>query len=238
MSITMRSEVAISDEEIHVIVEREDERGLGPEGYVGDPKLLGQGGRPHEEGVGDEAGEGSVGAQRQLPYELLDVGGEDVENCEHELVVVERAVEGNGEAIAHELVAYIEAGGAGVGEDVVAEVGAGAAGGATGLVVDGFSIDEGDGEAPGGEFDGEVDGRDDVALERVGDEEGVRRLPVRGSHCFCDGIALVFLLRKRDGVRTASFSHRTYLCYYNAFGTSKFRVWVANVSKSWAQRWT
>ena len=52
------------------------------------------------------------------------------------------------------------------------------------MVVDGFGVDEGDGEAPGSELGGEVDSRDDVALERVRNEEGVRRLPATDSHCY------------------------------------------------------
>lgn len=45
--------------------------------------------------------------------------------------------------------------------------------GVAGLVVDGVRIDERDGEATCGEVGGQVDGRDDVALERVGNENCV-----------------------------------------------------------------
>lgn len=41
------------------------------------------------------------------------------------------------------------------------------------LLVDGVGVDEGDGEATCGEVDGQMDGGDDVALERVGDENYV-----------------------------------------------------------------
>ena len=41
------------------------------------------------------------------------------------------------------------------------------------LLVDGVGVDEGDDEAPCGEVDGQVDGGDNVALERVGNENCV-----------------------------------------------------------------
>lgn len=51
--------------------------------------------------------------------------------------------------------------------------------------MDGLSVDEGDGEALGGEFHGEVDEWVDVALVWVWDHDGVRLLMMmmRGRHC-------------------------------------------------------
>lgn len=76
----------------------------------------------------------------------------------HELVVVERPVEVNGEAVGDRAVANVEAC---VGEEVA---GVGMGSGLGGVVVDGVGVDEGDGEALGGKLECQVDGRDQVAL--------------------------------------------------------------------------
>lgn len=150
-----------------MVEEGEDEGRLGPEGDLGNPEALGQGGRPHEVGVGDEHVEGGITAAGggELHHQLLDVGGHEVEKGVGE--VVERLLVCGGgleTAVADEFVADVEAPGASAAEDV----GAGAAG-IEELAVEGF---RGDDEAPGGEQDGEVSGGREVALE------GVRKLLV------------------------------------------------------------
>lgn len=64
----------------------------------------------------------------------------------HELVVVERAVELHREAVGNGGVAYVKAGFVDARENVVPDVVGLCFGG---LVVDGVSVDEGDGEASG-----------------------------------------------------------------------------------------
>ena len=91
----------------------------------------------------------------------------------HELVMVERPVEIDGQAIRNHVVANVEAGSfAGFGEEVLAGfrlvLG--------GVVVDGVSVDESDGEASFGMLDCQVDGRDHVALKWIWDEDGMRLL--------------------------------------------------------------
>lgn len=146
-----------------VVEEGEDEGRLGPEGDLGNPEALGQGGRPHEVGVGDEHVEGGITAAGggELHHQLLDVGGHEVEKGVGE--VVERLLVCGGgleTAVADEFVADVEAPGASAAEDV----GAGAAG-IEELAVEGF---RGDDEAPGGKQDGEVSGGREVALEGDG----------------------------------------------------------------------
>lgn len=117
----------------------------------------------------------------------------------HELVVVEGAVEGQGKAVRQGGVADVEALLADGSEDVVRGI---AVVGAGDLVVDGVGVEEGDGEAPGGEIHGQVDGGDDVALQRISDEDGMRLLAViiaGVSHLFV--ISLHFLSRRKWGER-------------------------------------
>lgn len=97
-----------------------------------------------------------------------------------ELVVVERAVEAEGEAVGDGGVADVEAGVARAGEDVEAAV---AGLGAGNAAVDGLGVDEGDCEAVGGELDGEGDEGVDVALVGVGDHDGVRAPRLIARHC-------------------------------------------------------
>ena len=52
--LTVASEVAVVGEQVNVVVEVEDERGLSPEGHVRDAELPGQRRRPHEEGFSKE----------------------------------------------------------------------------------------------------------------------------------------------------------------------------------------
>lgn len=93
---------------------------------------------------------------------------------EHELVVVERAVELNGEAIGDCGVVYVMPGFACRHK----EVAAGTRLGFRGLVVDELGVDERDLEAARCELDGQFYGWDYMALERVGDEDGVRLLVI------------------------------------------------------------
>lgn len=93
---------------------------------------------------------------------------------EHKLVVVERAVELNGKAIGDCGVVYVMPGFACRDK----EVAAGTRLGFRGLVVDELGVDEGDLEAARCELDGQFDGWDYMALERVGDEDGVRLLVI------------------------------------------------------------
>lgn len=108
------------------------------------------------------------------------MGGEDVNEPLHELVVVDGAVEGEGEAVADGSVADVEAGISGAGEDIAA---AGAGLGAGNAAVDGLGVEEGDGEAVGGELDGEGDEGVDVALVGVGDHDSVRAPRRIARHC-------------------------------------------------------
>ncbi|CAL9752436.1 unnamed protein product [Musa acuminata subsp. burmannicoides] len=132
--------------------------------------VLGQGGRPREEGVGEDEVDGDL-REEELPDQLVDVGGEEVEEGGVELLGVRMAVEGHRQAVADELVADVEAPGACAGEDVAVVRGGGTGGGA--LVLEGLCAGERDDEAPGGQVDGEVDGRGEVTLVGSGHEEGV-----------------------------------------------------------------
>lgn len=163
-------------EQVHVVVQGEDERGLRPEGHVRHAELPGQRRRPHEEGVGDEARGGRV--DDDAAQQLLDVRGEHVQHALHELIVVQRPVEAQGEAVAHQLIPQVHprrrrGRPAHAGEDV-AVVPAAVAEGARRLVVHGLRVDEGDGEAPRCKSQREVHRRDDVALQWVRDHHGVR----------------------------------------------------------------
>ena len=162
--------MAIFDEEVHVVVDGEDKRRLGPEGDIRQPKLLGQGRWPHGEGVGDEDVDGGL-REQELSHQLLDMGGEQVVEGIGELIPMQGPIEGHGQAVAHELVADVQAHRAGVGEDLVAVNGHRTGGGA--LVVKGLGGDEGDDETPGGDLDGEVGSRRKVTLEGRGHEDGV-----------------------------------------------------------------
>lgn len=100
--------------------------------------------------------------------------GEHVEDALHVLVVVPRPVEPQREPVAHQLVPDHRAA-ARAGEDVVAAAAMAAA--ARGdLAVHRLGVDEGDGEATGGEPERQVHRRDHVALQRVRDHHRVRPL--------------------------------------------------------------
>ena len=96
----------------------------------------------------------------------------------HELVVVQRPVEPHRKPIGNRRVPNVQTRLPRSGEDVIAS----GALGSGGLLVDGEGVNEGDGEASGGEVDGQMDGGDYVALERVGYEDGMRVL-MGGRHC-------------------------------------------------------
>ncbi|KAK8490444.1 hypothetical protein V6N12_021170 [Hibiscus sabdariffa] len=99
---------------------------------------------------------------------LVDMGRKNMQQRRHELVVVQGPIEPEGETIGHGGVPYVEARFSDLGEDI---------GGAYlrvsfgGLVVHEMCVDEGDGETFGCKLDGQVNGRDDVALERVSYED-------------------------------------------------------------------
>lgn len=87
----------------------------------------------------------------------------------HKLVVVQRPVESNRQPVRHGSVPYVQSRLPYGGEQIISGGGMATAS----LLVDGVGVDEGDGEATCGEVDGQMDGGDDVALERVGDENYV-----------------------------------------------------------------
>jgi hypothetical protein len=181
--------VAVLGEQVHVVVEVEDERGLRPEGHVRDAQLPGQRGRPHEEGVDDEARGGRV-HDDAAAEEVLDVGREHVQDALHELVVVQRPVEAQREAVAHQLVPHVQLlrrrrspARARAGEDVAA---------GADLVVHGLRVDEGDREPALGQPQRQVHRRDHVALQRVRHHHGVR--PAAGA-VRCHGLFLTHIRR-------------------------------------------
>ena len=162
------SKVAVLGEQVDVIVEVEDERRFGPERDVRDAEAPGQRGGPHEEGVGDQ--ERVARVHDDAAEQLLDVRGQRVEQCVHEVVVVQRPVEPHGEAVAHQLVRHVAEqqplllcprGREGV---VPVRVHAQRA---RRLGVHGLRADEGDGEPPRRETQRQVHHGDDVALQRV-----------------------------------------------------------------------
>jgi hypothetical protein len=169
--------VPVLGEQVHVVVEVENERGLRPERHVRHAELPRQRGRPDEEGVDDEAGGRRV--RDDAAEQVLGVGGEHVQEALHELVVVPRTVEAQREAVAHQLVPHVQRqlvvrgrGRARRGENV------GGAGAGSDLVVHGLRVDEGDGETALREAKRQVHRRDDVALHRVRHHHGVRLLAV------------------------------------------------------------
>lgn len=143
-----------------MIVETEDQSWLGPERDVNEIVLDGNLGGPDVEGVSDQASGRRVGVDNTSD-EFVDVGGVNVENSLHELVVVEGTVEANRKAIADGGVTDVEARVSGTGKDIfwgIVRLGLGD------LVVNRLGVDEGDGEAIRGKLDGQVDEGDDMAL--------------------------------------------------------------------------
>lgn len=143
-----------------MIVETEDQSWLGPERDVNEIVLDGNLGGPDVEGVSDQASGRRVGVDNTSD-EFVDVGGVNVENSLHELVVVEGTVEANRKAIADGGVTDVEARVSGTGKDIfwgIVRLGLGD------LVVNRLGVDERDGEAIRGKLDGQVDEGDDMAL--------------------------------------------------------------------------
>jgi hypothetical protein len=172
-----------------VVVEVEDEGGLRPERHVGHAELPRQRGRPDEEGVGDEAGGSGLG--HDAAEQVLGVGGEHVQEALHVLVVVQRPVEAQREAVAHQLVPHVQLRGRAhhAGEDVFLA----AAGARADLAVDRLRVDEGHREAALREAQRQVHRRDDVALQRVRNHHGVRLSATvaraGGAVCCHDGLS-------------------------------------------------
>lgn len=130
-----------------------------------------------------------------------------MEDRGHELIMVRGSVESDWEAVANDLVSDVQARFSSVEKDVVASTGLGFGY----VVVDGLGVHAGDGEAFGCKGYGEIEGWDYVALERVGEEKGVRL-----SLCVFH-MAVDFLWRNRESLSLQSFIQ------WNALGSiSKF----------------
>ena len=150
----------MASKQVHVIVETEDQSWLGPERDVNEIVLDGNLGGPDVEGVSDQASGRRVGVDNTSD-EFVDVGGVNVENSLHELVVVEGTVEANRKAIADGGVTDVKTRVSGTGKDIfwgIVRLGLGD------LVVNRLGVDERDGEAIRGKLDGQVDEGDDMAL--------------------------------------------------------------------------
>ncbi|EXC31775.1 hypothetical protein L484_020599 [Morus notabilis] len=127
-----------------MIIKCKNQSRFSPVRNIKQTKLLSNLGRPNEKRIRNQTTNWRL---LRRPNDVLDslfhVSGEHMQQSSHELVVVERSVELDGEAIGDGAVAYVKPG---VGEEIVAGVGLGLGG----VVVDGVGADEGDGEALGG----------------------------------------------------------------------------------------
>lgn len=166
--------MAVLAKKIQVVIQRKNQGRFSPQRNIEQVKLLRNLRRPHEERVRNQTRHRSLSSRRRRLHDslhlLFHVGRKHVQQRPHELVVVQGPVEPNGEAVGDGAVVDVEAGLPYAGEDIAVHVGGVGVGG---LVVDGVGVDERNGEATGGQVGGQVDGGDDVALERVRNENGV-----------------------------------------------------------------
>lgn len=116
--------MAVFPEEIQVIIQGQNERRFRPERDAHQIVLPRDIRRPHVERIGDQARHRRV-RPGQIPHQLVDVRREHVDQPLHELVVVYRAVEAEGEAVGDGRVADVEAGAPRRREYVGGAVGAG-----------------------------------------------------------------------------------------------------------------
>lgn len=144
--------MTVGYEEIHVVIEIEDQGRFGPKRDINEVVLLANHRQPNVKSVGNQASHRRIIITAgDLGDEIIDMGRKDVENAFEELVMVKRPVKTQRKAVAHGDVTYVElAGAAGSGEDVscVTVVCGGD------VVVDGFGVNESDGEAMRSEFNG------------------------------------------------------------------------------------
>ncbi|POO01714.1 hypothetical protein TorRG33x02_024910 [Trema orientale] len=170
---TLRCIMTIYFKEVQVIVKREDKSWLSPKRHIKKAVFLGYHRLPSEESVGHQARYRRIGRYDQTSDEFVHVSRKNMQVTLQVLFHVQVPVEAQRKTVTNRFVSDVEPGVAGRSEDinVVVVSGADAAGGD--LVVDDLSVDEGDGEALGCQLDRQVYGRDDVALERDGENDGV-----------------------------------------------------------------
>lgn len=102
-----------------MVIEREDERRLRPKRDISEPQLLGDGRRPHEESIGHNASDRwFVPVGQQSPSKCLDMLRHVVQERAHELVMVKRPVEADGQSVADGLIPDVDAGCSCIGKDV------------------------------------------------------------------------------------------------------------------------
>ena len=144
--------MTVGYEQIHVIIEIKDQGRFGPKRDINKVVLVTNSRWPNVKRVGDQASHRRIITPAgYFGDEIIDMSREDVENAFEELVMVKRPVKIQGEAVAYRGVTYVKvSGAASFGENISAVTLA--SGGD--VVVDGVSVDEGDGEAVRSEFDG------------------------------------------------------------------------------------
>lgn len=156
--------MAVLAEKIQVIIERKNQGGFRPKRNIKEIKLLGHLRRPHEERIRYKTTHRRRSSRRRRFHNLLNlllhVGGKDMQQRPHKLVMVQRAIESQWKAVRHGCVPYVEPGVPYAGKQIIEGCGMGGGG----LVVDGVCVDEGEGEATCREASGQVDGGDDMAL--------------------------------------------------------------------------
>lgn len=168
-------------QKIKVVGEREHQSRRSVERDVDEIVLASDGGGPQIDDVGDQEMAGERIQPDQFPDELVDVRRERLEESGPVLLGAGIAVVVEGEAVGDGGVADVEAGFSSIREEIeLVVVRSGQ------LLVNGFEMDEGDGDAFGSEAEGKAHERVDVALVRHRDHDsvGLLLLPLVIRH-FC-----------------------------------------------------
>lgn len=113
--------MAVPPKKIQMIIKCKNQSRFSPVRNIKQTELLTNLGRPNEKRIRNQTTNWQLLRRpNDVPDSLFHVSGEHMQQSSHELVVVERSVELDWEAIGDGAVAYVEPG---VGEEIVAGVG-------------------------------------------------------------------------------------------------------------------